>query len=279
MIQQIARYWPAGFFLLNLMLLGTRIAQAIDAATHYAAMALLLAISVVVRKQVSGLSITRFAKRWLVDAGGLVVGLVQLEWRVHCSLLGRFTWMKSAADGDDQVFGFTKAVDYRGTFGLMVVLALVEAPLAHLFVHCFIGGKNGLVLHVLLAYLNIYGLVWMVADRRAVGRSSHRLSQRRLHLQMGWRSCMDIPTGDIRGATLLQSNLRTWAKSRMLDRRDLVVVSPLDTPNIVLEVQSRTTYRGLLSRRSIPRYVALFVDEPRLLKSAVESAVSVVRRE
>lgn len=273
MLQQIARYWTAGFFLLNLMLLGARITQTIDETTHYAAMALLLATSVVVRKQASGLSFPRFVKYWLVDTGGMVVALVQLEWRVHCSLLGRFTWMKSAADGDDQVFGFTKAVHYRGTLGLMVVLALVEAPLVHLVVYRSIGGEIGLVLHVLLAYLNIYGLAWMVADRRAVGRSSHRLSGRRLHLQMGWRSSMSIPIGDIRGITLLQSNLRTWARSKMLDRRDLAIVSPLDPPNIVLEVQSHTTYRGLLTRRPIPRYVALFVDEPRLLKSAVEDSL------
>ncbi|MGB5905832.1 MAG: hypothetical protein WBG87_00220 [Stenotrophomonas maltophilia] len=279
MFQHIARYWAAGFFLLNLMLLGARIAQAIDAAFHYAAMALLLSASVVVRKRASGLSFIQFVMRWLADSGRLLLGLVQLERRVHCSLLGRFAWMDSASDGDDQVFGFITAVDYHGTFALMVLVALIEAPFAHLLVYVFIEGESGFVLHFVLAYFNFYGLIWMIADRRAVGRSSHRLSARRLHVQMGWRSSMDIRTEDIRGVALLQSNLRNWARLRMVDRQDLAVISPLDAPNIVLEVESRDTYQSLLSSKLIPRYLALFVDEPQLLKYAVENTMSGARNE
>ncbi|WP_295553417.1 hypothetical protein [uncultured Stenotrophomonas sp.] len=52
------------------------------------------------------------------------------------------------------------------------------------------------------------------------------------------------------------------------------MVSPLDAPNIVLELASRDTYLSLLSIKPMPRYLALFVDEPQLLKSAVESVMS-----
>lgn len=68
-------------------------------------------------------------------------------------------------------------------------------------------------------------------------------------------------------------------KSKTLDRRDLAVVSPLDAPNIVLEVKSRDTYLSLLSVKPIPRYLALFVDEPQLLKFAVENVMSRPRRQ
>lgn len=257
-----------------LALLGARVTQAIDVTSHYVAMAILLFTGVVIRKQASGLSFARFALRWWADMRRLTLALARLEWRVHCSILGKFAWMRSPVEGDDQVFGFTKAVDYRGAFVLMMLLALLEVPIAHLLVHCFIEEDRRLFLHAVLAYLTLYGVIWMISDRRAVGRSSHRLSSRRLQVQMGWRSSMDIRVRDIRGATLLQSNLRTWAESRKLDRRELAVVSPLDAPNIVLELDSRDTYLSLLSIKPMPRYLALFVDEPQLLKSAVESVMS-----
>lgn len=85
---------------------------------------------------------------------------------------------------------------------------------------------------------------------------------------------MDIRVRDIPGVTLLQSNLRAWAESRKLERRELAVVSPLDAPNIVRELVSRDTYLSLLPIKPMPRYLALFVDEPQLLKSAVESVIS-----
>lgn len=260
-----------------LVLLGARVTQAIDVTSHYAAMAILLFTGVVIRKQASGLSFARFALRWLADSRRLILALARLEWAAHCSILGKFAWMRSSVDGDDQVFGFTKAVDYHGAFVLMILLALLEIPIAHLLVHRFIEDDRRLLLHVVLAYLTLYGMIWTVSDRRAVGRSSHRLSSRRLRVQMGWRSSMVIRVQDIRGVSLLQSNLRAWARSRMLDRRDLAVVSPLDAPNIMLELESRDTYLSPLSFKPIPRYLALFVDGPQQLKSAVENAMSAMQ--
>jgi hypothetical protein len=182
--------------------------------------------------------------------------------------------MRSPVEGDDQVFGFTQAVDYQGAFVLMILLALLEMPIADLLVPCLVEDDRRLFLHAVLAYFTLYGVIWMVSDRRAVGRSSHRLLSRRLRVQMGWRSSMDIRVRDIPGVTLLQSNLRAWAESRKLERRELAVVSPLDAPNIVRELDSRDTYLSLLSIKPMPRYLALFVDEPQLLKSAVESVIS-----
>lgn len=257
-----------------LALLGARVTQVIDVTSHYLAMAILLFTGVVIRKQASGLSFARFALCCWADMRRLTLALARLEWRVHCSILGKFAWMRSPVEPDDQVFGFTRAVDYHGAFVLMIFLALLEVPIAHLLVHCFVEDDRRLFLHAVLAYFTLYGVIWMVSDHRAVGRSSHRLSSRRLRVQMGWRSSMDIRVRDIRGVTLLQSNLRTWARSRKLDRRELAVVSPLDAPNIVLELASRDTYLSLLSIKPMPRYLALFVDEPQLLKSAVESVMS-----
>lgn len=174
MLQRIARFWRVGFSLVALALLGARVTQVIDVTSHYAAMAILL-FTCVIRKQSSGLSFARFAARCLADICRLMLALARLEWRVHCSILGKFAWMNSSVDGDDKVFGFTKAVDYQGAFVLMHLLALVEIPIAHLLVYFFIEDGSSLLLHVILAYLTIYGLIWMVADRRAVGHSSHRL--------------------------------------------------------------------------------------------------------
>ncbi|WP_422353485.1 hypothetical protein [Stenotrophomonas sp. AR026] len=279
MLQRIARFWRIGFSLVALALLGARVTQVIDVTSHYAAMAILLFTGVMIRKQASGLSFARFAARCLADIRRLMIALARLEWRVHCSILGKFAWMNSSVDDDDKVFGFTKAVDYQGAFVLMLLLALVEIPIAHLLVYCFIEDGSSLLLHIILAYLTIYGLIWMVADRRAVGHSSHRLSSRRLLVRMGWRSSMDVRVQDIRGVTLLQSSLGAWAESKAIDRRDLTVVSPLDAPNIVLEMESRDTYLSLLSVKPIPRYLALFVDEPKLMKSAVENVMSGQQRQ
>lgn len=206
--------------------------------------------------------------------------LLRLEKNVHFSLVGIFPWKQSSkvVAEPSKEFSFRRTNDYGVIVALLLIGSVVDIPLLHLLVHNFVPDEYRIAAHCGVAFLTTYGLVWIVSDLRAIKASSHSLSDAKFRLQLGWRLSGCIPTASILGAWKAPDSIRRWRIDNNLRRSDISLITPLDAPNVLLEIEERDGQRifvdFLAMKRRASRYLALYVDAPGELIDRINAQIT-----
>jgi hypothetical protein len=162
-------------------------------------------------------------------------------------------------------FTFTRTSQYPNlALGLMVATVL-EAPAVHWLV---MSRVSSWAWHAAFWALNIYSIYFIWQDRRALLRSQHEVEGGQLRLRLGRRLRLDLPQGAIVRATVEQPPSSLHAKKR--PPKDALWVTPLDTPNLKLELAHPVPVRAPLARTRQTSALRLFVDEPEALVAALQ---------
>jgi hypothetical protein len=195
-----------------------------------------------------------------------VLTVLRLEKAVHLALVGAKFADGPRAQVDPKIFHYKRASSYELTFYSLCFTLLVEIPFVHLIVHYKVVADYRLGAHLILLFFSIYGLIWLISDKRAVGTTYINVGAAALEFRVGWRQWGWIPREDIIDAKVLKQSIRSFRKTVNCSRRDVTIVTPMDDPNVILELSS-TNCSGVEidlfgSRRPSGKYIAIFVDDP-----------------
>jgi hypothetical protein len=130
--------------------------------------------------------------------------------------------------------------------GLVVAL---ELPAAHVLVHAFAPGRIGV--HLVLAVLDVYGVLWMIGDWRRLRETGHRMGTHTLELHLGLRARATVPRAQITSVRRLDGARRR--------RGDL---TPYEAPNVEIELREPVEVRGPFGLRRRSAQLRLRVDDP-----------------
>ena len=131
---------------------------------------------------------------WLVAC--LSPGLV--GWmRLECALWSGFLGWLRRSPRVTRPSGLSFTYDQQGAYSAMTALALfsilLEIPIVATIMSLFIKDQAGLkIIHCLLIFGSIYGLVWVLGDRWLVRGGHHVLTEHYLDLQVGARASARI---------------------------------------------------------------------------------------
>jgi hypothetical protein len=161
------------------------------------------------------------------------------------------------------------AASSSGWFIPFVLMASVmELPVAHGLLHAFAPGH--LWAHVLILAVHVYGVVWLVGERRLLWASAHRLEEDALVLHLGLRFSGRIPYSAITRVLPLRSDLDR-SQVRTPKSRGTAQVTPLDPPNVHLCLDAEVEASTFFGLRRRVRHIDLFVDRPEDFIAALEA--------
>lgn len=229
----------------------------------------------------SGLSVFERVKAKLKEIVSGGTSLLRLEKYVHLALIGIFPWKRNTPVTEAEPakeISFQRTNDYGLVVGLLLIGSVVDIPFLHLLVYNLVPDEYRIAAHCAVVFLTVYGLVWIISDLRAIKASSHSVSDTEFRLQLGWRLSGCIPTSSILRAWKAPDSLRRWRIDNKIRRSDINLITPLDPPNVLLEIKEGTYLDFLLAKRRASKYLALYVDAPgelieRLSQSANSKAV------
>jgi hypothetical protein len=192
--------------------------------------------------------------------------VLRLEKAVHLAFIGRRFIDSPREQSNIKTFHFRRASSYELTFYSLCFALVIEIPFVHLIVHYQVAAEYRSWTHLILAFFSLYGLIWLISDKRAVGTTCIYFGDEALELRVGWRQCAWIPQKNIVYARLLQQSIRSFRKTVNCSRCDVTVVTPMDDPNVILELRNKDANDVKIEFLGFPRrgtrYIAIFVDDP-----------------
>jgi hypothetical protein len=140
-----------------------------------------------------------------------------------------------------------------------VISSCVDIPLIHLLLNSHLSAAVRAPFHVALLVLNAGALAWIIGERSAVTHVPHVVGPVMLRLRVGFRVAFDIPLSAVRGVHPLAGSRREWMPARRLTRDDVTLVTPMDEPNVLLDIGGT-------------RFLAIRVDDPEGFRRALAPA-------
>jgi hypothetical protein len=154
-----------------------------------------------------------------------------------------------------------------GWFLPFIALAtLVEGAAVHVLLYVLVPG-SGWVQAGLIA-LNVYGLLWLMGERRLLWQSAHRLEAQALELELGMRFSASIPYAKVTRVL----PLRTDAERRSVQNPKGPKnprATPLDEPNVHLCLSEPVTYTTFFGLTRQAQHLDLFVERPEAFLAAL----------
>ena len=150
----------------------------------------------------------------------------------------------------------------------IVLMSLIEMPALHLALRFWLHAAS--VIHVSLGLLHVYGLLWLMGDRRRMFETGHRCGQDALDIRLGRRWRCSVPYAQIE---------RVGRQPQPVGRQDKSTrnVTPWDSPNVHLCLNAPVRLEGYFGLKRSASHLRLFVDSPDELVAAVR--VRIARRQ
>lgn len=206
------------------------------------------------------------------EPGALAVqGLLVLEALCRLARRPLPSERRVAALGEGRRFGLHKGSSSAVLVPMIVLASLVDLPLGHLAIHLRASPGSAPALHLLVVLATLWTLLWAIGLRSAVRHVDHVLRADELVLAVGLRAARRIPLASVKDAHPLEGRPADWRAARGLAKRDVVSVTPLDAPNLLIELHGGHA-EGLARpgfARSPPRWIAVYVDRPEALRAAL----------
>lgn len=157
----------------------------------------------------------------------------------------------------------------RGTYGLMIgalaVVSVMEMAAVHALLVVYLPGRP--LVHALLGTVHVYGILWLLGDRRLMLASWHRVEDDALALNLGLRFQARIPYERISRIVFLRDDRERRSVQPRRGRNPRA--TPLESANVHLCLDrplSFTTYFGI--RRPV-EHLDLYVDQPEAFIAAL----------
>jgi hypothetical protein len=220
-----------------------------------------------------------------VDGAELLAAAVTrrivVEWRIWlefiCAVMRRRRPSEAVAAelGPGSRFPLHKGAVSSIIIPITVIASCVDVPLIHLLLNDHVSAVLRGPFHVALLVFNAWAIIWIIDDRSAVAHIPHVVGLDTLRLRVGHRLALDVPLSAVRGIHSLKGSPREWMSARGLTRNEVVLVTPMDAPNVLLEIDvTEKAAFSLRARRSAGarRFLAIRVDNAEGFKRALASA-------
>jgi len=220
-------------------------------------------------------------RRW-VDRAGLFAAVVTqrfvVQWRILleflCAVMRRRRPSEAVAAelGPGSRFSLHKGAVSSIIIPIAVIASCVDVPLIHLLLNDHVSAVLRGPFHVALLVFNAWAIIWIIGDRSSVTHIPHVVGSDMLRLRVGFRLGFDVPLSAVRGVYGLKGSPREWMPARGLTRNQVVMVTPMDAPNVLLEISvTETAAFSLHARRSTGarRFLAIRVDNAEGFKHAL----------
>ncbi len=209
-------------------------------------------------------------------AGRLAMeGLLWLE--AVCAALGcrRPSQAVAAALGPGMRFSLHKGSVSSIILPLAVIASCIDIPLIHLLLNGHVSQAMRGPFHAVLLAANAWTLVWIFGDRSAVRHIPHVVGPSTLQLRVGFRLAVEVPLSAVRGVQTVKGPPRDWMQAKGLSRRDVMLITPMDEPNVLIEIGGDLdALRALRSGRLAGgwRFLAVRVDDGEGFRKALAIA-------
>lgn len=185
-----------------------------------------------------------------------------------------FSWKKKVHIEHGQAFTY-----HHKTSSVAVNLMLIHAvAIESIGLHYFLHGWNEIVAYVLL-FLNVYGILYFIAEIQATRLSPYLLTEDHLLLQTGFSKSMHLPLSQIKEIKHYDGPEKFSSKELkdLYDARAADFIPEKPTFEILLhEPQELQLMYGL--KRNVSR-VVLNVDEPARFYEEVKAAIEPIDQE
>lgn len=158
-------------------------------------------------------------------------------------------------------------------------IILIETLAVHFFVEQIETEWLRLAVHILLFGLEIYTLVWLVADFRMLEETGHSVSKDGIDLRLGTRMRVFVPREHIRKVVAEPYTepevalLKGEAKQNALTLKTRTLkVTPSAAPNIWISLAKPTQVTLVLGITRKPSELRVYVDDPKGFIEACEGA-------
>lgn len=217
------------------------------------------------------------AERWwrateAVAGGGLLAQAVVTEACVHAAWLRALRRRPIAAD--PSAFSTTAQSSYPSLVVVIIVASAFELPAMHLLLGARLGPGHAGV-HLAVLALHLYSIAWLLGELRLLRESAHTIRDGALCLRLGLRAGGRVPLGAIAAVRLLPPPDPFAPRKR---ERGLARLTPLDAPNLRLELSEPVTLVRLFGQRRQATTLELHVDEPERLCAALGAPIAPSRR-
>jgi hypothetical protein len=189
------------------------------------------------------------------------VGALLAELRVGAALLSALAGRPVRRPAPSlRVFPPMEASDSGWFVPVVAFASLVEAGALHALL---LGLKVGAGwVHATVVAVHGYSLLWLVAERRLMQASAHRLEADALVLSLGLRFEARVPYALVARALPLRTEAeRRSVQARRGEPRN-ARVTPLDAPNVHLCLREPLGYATFFGLRRRAQHLDLFVDRP-----------------
>lgn len=154
-----------------------------------------------------------------------------------------------------------------GAFAIgIAVVATLETPILHVLLH-----RAPWWAHALVFVANAATIVWILHERRRMRDAAHTLDERALSIALPGKWGGAIPVA------LIESVRRIAPAPGTTRPRGTLRVTPLDMPNVELQLRAPATLRGSLGIARSAARVQLFVDEPDSFVDAIRARLATAR--
>lgn len=169
--------------------------------------------------------------------------------------------------------GYLKQGAYGTAIGIAMVSLLLELPVNVLIINLMIGDADArFIIHVIGAIGLVLSFAWVLGDRWHVGAGQHLLADGVLHLRVGVRTQGSIALSAVERMDALAEAPERWRRRHGIRRAETILVTPFDKPNcvLVMKPEAGATLLHWQVRRSVPRYLLLYLDRPALLAARID---------
>jgi hypothetical protein len=209
-------------------------------------------------------------------------GVAATEAKIYLEVLSHFLRFRPPSDRlashstDGTRFSLARGDIYQLLPSLAVIGLLSDFPLAWVLV-AIIKPDHTITVHLILLGLALWGGVWIAGDTFAVRALPHLVTRNRIALRVGFRWSCDIPVDAVLRCLPLKGKSKSWLPKLQLDASQVWIVTPIDPPNVLIEIKAFEARQVSISRMGARvqgrQHVAVYVDDARLFISCIEAVL------
>jgi hypothetical protein len=209
-------------------------------------------------------------RRLLASAlSGPAAGFVVMELRLlHAAAQSLLRRPLRAPEPSATVFPPMAASSSGWLIPFLLIASVMELGAAHALLYALAPGHPWA--HAVTLGVHVYGVLWLIGERRLLWASAHRLEPEALVLHLGMRWSARIPYALVTRALPLRNDIeRRQVRTRR--RRDSARVTPFDPPNVHLCLEGPVEVSTFFGLRRRIQHIDLFVDRPDVFLAELKS--------